>query len=589
MTEPVQLIVSQSPVSAFRVGPTKATQPHLAVVYATALKEVDCFEGRPMTPSQQVFSKYRTRYEVDMRDHQRRAELGNNPLVSRDQVHEFAVTVTFSFRVDGWEGAEKWVRGGLPDALPVVHAHIVRLFHGAGQKFDIDNSFGLEYHLNQLCDGPMPLPEGLLLHDCRASVRPDAKSREFLTALEEARRREQLGQADHVPNVGATMRELEIEAIRQQAGIAGRQREAASLADTPMTVEGLIRAYMIQNPNDREGAVAMLMRLREAETARLEAREGQARDLFQLMIDKKIVRPGDLNFVVDQVVNQLQGAPSPAPSLPGGGAGRPLPITGTPAPPWPASAPTPGPPAPGASVPTWAGPAATAPPAAPASRAFTGAALVYLVLDESLDPGSLDEVNRGLRALHDALSGSPEVSAALRLSVLGMAGDTQVRLEQETVVAGTRTPILMRRQGRSYEQAFRTLRALLPQDVAVVKAQRLAVLRPMVYFVSGGVPDEGGAWLDSYQELVDPARHPSAPHVVACGLGAAEAGAIRRIATQPAFGHVAGPNADAASAAHSCAGFLRDSVVDYGRRLAAGVTEFTIVGPDGFRPAADAL
>ncbi|MFF2043858.1 hypothetical protein ACFVVX_25895 [Kitasatospora sp. NPDC058170] len=619
--EPVSLIISKAPMSALALGPAKGASPHVAVVYVTPRGEVDCFEGRPMTYSQQAFSKYRTRFEVDMRDHQRTVTIGRSPLVSRDQVHAFEVVVTLAFRVDGWDGAKDWVRSGLPDALPVVYDHINHLFHGAGQGFDIEDSFGLQQHLNRLCGPPRAVGAGLLVHGCRVNVRPDAKSREFLEGLVEAAREERTGAARHVSGRGGTHREIELRRIQQEAEIAATRRQSEALNGMLMTSENLIRQYLVTHPQDAAGAVEMMRQLEEARSAREDLRDARSLALFQLMADKGLVLPGDLNDMRRQLVGQVQratgvgpaapyapavswdaplalGSAPPAPaahaaSAPGYAptadpAGRSVPYEAAPyegvpyeaAPPRPGVADT-------ASLyePTVVVPAAT--PHAP--TAFPGAALIYLVLDESLDSASLDELNRGLRNLHDALSASPEVAARLRICVVGMAAGAELRLPLEAVGPGTRTPILMRRPGLSYREAFRTLRTLLPQDVALVKAEPTTALRPMVFFVSGGTPGEGGDWQDAHDELVDRSRHPSAPHIVACGLAAADPRAVQRIATRPEFGHMAAPNTDAGSAAHSCAAFLRDAVVGYGRRLAAGSTEFSIVGPDGFRPAADTL
>ncbi|WP_333770316.1 vWA domain-containing protein [Streptomyces sp. IBSBF 2435] len=602
MPEPLSLIAERKPVARMTVGPTRATSPYLAVVYATASGEVACFDGRPMTPSQQVFSKYRSRYEVDMRDHSRTVRLASNPMVARDKVHEFEVTVSFSFRINGWTGAEQWVRGGLPDVLPVVYGYINGLFHGAGQGYDIEDSFGLQHDLGKLCASPVVLTQGVLVHSCQVAVRPDAKSRLYLERLLEADRRLALGEAEHEPAVSETRHGIEIEAIQQSASLAARRRESDALGDALDTAEGLIRHYLVTHPDDAATAVEMRRQLEatRAESAELQATRGLA--LFNTMVEKGLIQSGDLNAMRDQVVGQVQratgtGISALAPSAVPWDA----PLTLGAAPGAAPAAPAPGPvPPPAATSP--AGPAGPAGPSGlyeptvvvperqpPAPAAFAATALIYLVLDESVAPGALDEFNRGLGALHDALSGAPAVSATLRVCVLGMAADTVVRLEPSTVTPGTRTPILTRRPGLSYEQAFRTLRLLLPQDVALAKAEHPAVLRPMVFFVSGGVPDEGAGWREAHRELVDRAAHPTAPQIIACGLGRAEPLAVGRIATRPEFAHLAAPHTDAASAAHSCAAFLRDCVAGYGQRLAAGSSEFTLIGPDGFRPAADAI
>ncbi|MEU6070822.1 MULTISPECIES: vWA domain-containing protein [Streptomyces] len=614
MTEPVSLIVNRSPVPRMAVGPTKATQPHLAVVYATASGEVECFEGRPMTPSQQVFSKYRTRYEVDLRGYRRSAVLGRNPLVSRDGVHAFEVKVDFGFRVDGWDGAKNLVRSGIDNPLPLVHNYLISLFHGAGQRFAIEDSFGLQHYLGQRCGQQVTLAEGLVIYGCQVSVQPDAKSKAYLESLIEAGRRETLGQAEHVPNMGDVLREGQIAAKKQEQGMEAAARQAEALRHVAMDSEGLIRQYMNTHPEDAAGAFDMLRKLEEARFATAELQNQRALALFQAMADKNLVQAGDLE-VMRQLLTDVVGRAT-------GGATQ-LPAATTPqlpgARPWDAPAaqlpsastagsaqtqtqaqPPPSRPAgqgPGFTVQgpgsTVQGPGSTVvgdplPPYAGRPAVPTYAALIYLVLDESLDRDSLQELNRGLNDLHSALSGAPEVARSVRLSVLGMAATAEPRLQLETVTHGTRTPILTGRPGLSYSSAFQLLKTVVGQDVAVVKGEGVQVLRPIVYFLTGGVPDEGNGWREAHERLTDTGGNPAAPNVIALGLGRADAFAVRAVATRPEFGFMAPPNQDAVSAAHSCAAFLRDSVVGYARRLASGDPQFSVNPPDGFRRAEDA-
>ncbi|MFI9154876.1 hypothetical protein [Streptomyces sp. NPDC053367] len=652
MNQPVSLIADQSPVPRVAVGPTKATQPHLAVVYATAAGEVECFEGRPMRPTQQWFSRFRTRYEVDMRPHRRTAVLGRNPLVSADGVHIFEVTVSFSFRVDGWQGAENWVRAGLPDALPVVHGYLVGRFHGAGHRFPIEDFHGLERHLNQLVAAPVVLPEGLQIYGCQVSARPDPKSLSHLESLIEAGRREALGAADHVPNRGDLVRGAELDAMRQKFQIDATARQADALAGTLTSSEGLIRHYLVTHPEDAAGAFEMAQRLAEARAATAELQNQRALGLFQVMAEKGLIQSGDLDQMREMLTGtvgratggggqlpsatapgltaarpwdppQLQAGPTPSASLQPGPAAsqQPAPSAAYQYAPGAAQHPAPGASAPGAHVqpgapadpdafgqggaPARATPGAGAGGYAPtlqnlpagagvprqqaAPAPFTGAALIYLVVDESLSRECIGELQRGLDALHSALVGAPEVAAVLRLCVLGMAGTTEQRLPLAQVGPGTRTPLLMGRAGLSYAEAFRTLKSLIGQDATLVRSEGRQVLRPVVYFVSGGVPDEGGAWRDAHRELTDQNANPAAPRLVALGLGKAEKQAVAAIATFAEFAFLAAPHQDAVSAAHNVAAFLRDSVVGYGRGLAGGEANFTISAPDGFRRAEDAL
>ncbi|MEU6283626.1 hypothetical protein [Streptomyces sp. NPDC047028] len=630
MSDPVSLIVSREPVPRVAVGPTKAKDPHLAVVYATASGEVDCFDGgRPMTASQQVFSRYRTRYEVDLRPRSRTAVLGRNPVVSQDGVHAFEVKVDFSFRVDGSEGAKNLVRAGIDDALPVVHGYLVRRFHGAGQRFAIERSFELQHHLNQLCAQPIVLAEGLVVYDCQVSVRPDAKSLTYLESLIDAGRRETLGQADHTPDLGNVVRQGELEAKQQELRIEQAARQAEALRGVPIDSESLIRQYMNTHPEDAAGAFEMLRKLEEARFATAELQNQRALELFQAMADKNLVQAGDLEVMrhlLNGVVMRAAGGdgtaalPAATPQLPGArpwdapvgrlapgpAAGAP-PRTPSPPPPYAPGPPGPGAAAPGSTAPGTGAPGATAyaPPYAPPytptltqpvhpgpapvgtspTPAYT--ALIYLALDESAKD-CLAELNRGLSDLHAALCAAPEVSAGLRLSVLGMAATSEPRLQLATVTPAAATPLLTARPGLSYTHAFQQLRTVVGQDVGVVKAQGGQVLRPIVYVVSGRAPDEGGGWRDAHRALTDVETNPAAPHVIALGLGQADPFAIRAVATRPEFGFMAPPHQDAVSAAHSCAAFLRDGVVGYGRRLASGDPQFSVGPPDGFRLAEDA-
>jgi uncharacterized protein YegL len=602
VAEPVSLIASQTPVPRVALGPTKSKLPYLSVVYATASGDVECFDGRPLSPSRQVFSRYRTRYEVDMRDQSRTVLLGRTPIVSRDKVHEFEVTVTFGFHIDGIEGAKAWVAGGQPDALAVVYGYVNSLFHNTGQNFDIEDSFGLQSALNQHCAGSVPLHPGLRFHDCRVSVRPDAASRAYLNGLLEARRTETTGRAVHQADVGELTRRIELDTQRQLADLETTRRQDAALGSVLNTSESMIRYYLVSHPEDAANAVEMMRQLEEARSHHTGEQYDRALGLFKMMTDTGLILPGDVNQMRDQLVGQVQAATgglAADPARPNAGWDAPLALGDAAAAGPPAYA---GPPprypragqdGAGAAAPQGTGefyePTLVTPTAKPpASPAFPAATLIYLVLDESLAPSALDELNRGLSALHDALSGNPVASAAVRLCVLGMAADTQIRLSLDHVGPATRTPILVRRPGLSYAHAFRTLLMLLPQDVALVKSQRTAVLRPMVFLLSGHAPDDGN-WSDAHDELVDVSRHPSAPQIIACGLGEAEPGAIGRIASRAEFGHVAAPHSDAASAAHSYAAYLRDCVLDFGQQLAAGSSEFNVPAPDGFRPATDVL
>lgn len=598
MRDKHSLTISRTPVPKATLVPTKAREPHVAVVYTTTAGDVNCFDGRPMAPGRLWFSKYRERHEVDLRGFVRDVRLGRDPLVSGDGVHHFEVLVACGYQLDGLSGAEEWVRSGLDDALPVVDDHIRDVCHGAGEAFSIEDSAGLAAELHMRFLRAPGIGSGLVSHRVRVTVRPDAESAAFVKTLLEAGRRERTGRAEHVTDLGEQRRQIELDTIQRTAQIIATQQHRYAFGHLLASPEDLINQHLAIHPADTAGAMEMRMRLESARAERAERQDTQATEMLGLLVNEGIMLAADFDARRDQFLGlaaraagaELPTGPS-SPAVPpvsattpghaplGAGAAAGTTPTGS-----SDIAPAPG--APGRGV---YGPTLTGSPALLRSPGPPTAALVYLVLDESLETSCLDQLNRGLRSLHEGLSADPAASAALRLCVLGMAADASPRSALAQLGSGICAPTLMHRTGLSYERAFRTLRTLLPQDVTLVRAQGAKVLRPLVFFLSGGVSVEGEEWPEALNALTDEAGHPSAPRIIACGLGAADPHAISRIASRPELAHMAPRHTEPATAATTWAAFVHERIGDYGRRVADGGAEFDLAGPDGFRPATDAL
>ncbi|MFD8619432.1 hypothetical protein [Streptomyces sp. NPDC059513] len=598
MSDKHSLTISRTPVPKATLAPTKAREPHVAVVYTTTAGDVDCFDGRPVAVGRLWFSKYRERHEVDLRSFLREVRLGRDPLVSGDGVHHFEVRVSFEYQLDGLRGAEEWVRSGLDDALPTVDNHIKDVCHGAGEAFSIEDTAGLAAELQARFSEATDIGAGLVSHRARVTVRPDAESAAFVKALLEAGRRERTGRAEHVTHLAEQRRLIELDTNQRTAEIIATRQHRYAFDHLLASPEDLINQHLAMHPTDTAGAMEMRMRLESVRAERAERQETQAKEMLDLLVNEGIMLAADFDARRDQFLGLAARA---------AGAELPAGPPGPAAPPVTASTPWHAPLGAGAAAGiTPAGASGTAP--APSALdggtyepTFTGppsllrtpetpaAALIYLVLDESQETSCLDQLNRGLRSLHEGLSADQAASAALRLCVIGMADDASLRSALEEVGSGICAPTLVHRPGLSYERAFRTLRALLPQDVTLVRAQGAKVLRPLVFFLSGGVPAEGDKWPEALHALTDEAGHPSAPRIIACGLGAADPRAISRIASRPELAHMAPRLTEPATAATAWAAFVHERISDYGRRLAAGGAQFDLAGPDGFRPATDAL
>ena len=214
---------------------------------------------------------------------------------------------------------------------------------------------------------------------------------------------------------------------------------------------------------------------------------------------------------------------------------------------------------------------------------------VYVLGDES---GSMipyiDELNRGLASLHEALLGEPMAAAKVRFSIFGFADDVQERLTLADLRRETELPSLYARGRTNYGAAFSALRQRIPQDVAALNAEGFAVHRPAVFFLSDGQPSDPH-WEQEYQRLVDRTITRGAPNIIACGIGEAEPSTILRVATEPNWGFVAMADVDLGAAIAEFCTALTKSIVESGRAVGSAQPELVVQQPAGFRMAIDVV
>lgn len=174
---------------------------------------------------------------------------------------------------------------------------------------------------------------------------------------------------------------------------------------------------------------------------------------------------------------------------------------------------------------------------------------VYIAADES---GSMEpqagELDAGMTSLHRALRGDPMVAAKMRLTVLGFSDRVSLRLPLADI-RETPTPPRMRIGGTtSYRAVFEDLIRRIPADVEALKKQDYIVHRPVVFFLSDGAPNQGEDWTTPHATLTNRATTQSAPNIIACGVGDADAATILKVATQSQFAFVSMPGADIGAA-----------------------------------------
>lgn len=232
MTGTVRLILSEEPVSRGLLSRMKETRPNIAVVYSDGFGEVAYFGGRPLSWSEQVATKYRTRYEVDLSDHRRVARLESSPLPSHGDVYYFHSTVDVGFRVTDPAAV---VRRHVTDALIVVYNYLIDAFRPVTRRYDIKNAQGAEAEINAMFLSEVPLPEGITIYRCSTRLLPDGAAQEYLRSLEAANRALYLGAAEHRVATDSAHYETELAEIRQQARLASEKRELEAMGIGPST------------------------------------------------------------------------------------------------------------------------------------------------------------------------------------------------------------------------------------------------------------------------------------------------------------------------------------------------------------------
>lgn len=179
------------------------------------------------------------------------------------------------------------------------------------------------------------------------------------------------------------------------------------------------------------------------------------------------------------------------------------------------------------------------------------------------------------------------VSAKLRLTVLGFSDDVQVRLPMADMRSATSLPEVVIRSLTDYRAAFDDLVNRIPHDVRRLRAEGYKVHRPVVFFLSDGQPTDGGAWRLPHGTLVDKERTPTAPNIVACGIGDAQASTMVEVATRKEFAFVAKPGTDIGRAVAEFFHALTASLVASGQSLNAGNPQLVVNRPDQFSMAID--
>jgi uncharacterized protein YegL len=160
----------------------------------------------------------------------------------------------------------------------------------------------------------------------------------------------------------------------------------------------------------------------------------------------------------------------------------------------------------------------------------------YLVCDESasMTGAPIDAINKSLPEIHQEIGGNPVVADKTRFCLISFSHEAEVLLPLSDLSDITSMPALAASGGTSYSVALDLLHDTIDKDVADLKAAGHQVLRPAVFFLTDGQPNDTAEWPAAHQRITDPSWKPR-PNILAFGFGEADDTTIQQVATVRAF------------------------------------------------------
>ncbi|MEU9589290.1 VWA domain-containing protein [Streptomyces sp. NPDC048219] len=157
----------------------------------------------------------------------------------------------------------------------------------------------------------------------------------------------------------------------------------------------------------------------------------------------------------------------------------------------------------------------------------------YMVCDESgsMTGTGVDAINSALPDLHHEISTNPSVADKTRFALIGFSTQASVLQPLADLSELTQLPSLSAGGVTSFGAAFRLLKDTIEKDVTALKADGHDVYRPVVFFLSDGIPTDEG-WRTALADL-NAFRY--APKIIAFGISDADAATITEVANFKAF------------------------------------------------------
>jgi uncharacterized protein YegL len=552
---PLPLIKAVSPVQPGM--PTRRRAPNVAVVYATAGGQLGSFDDwRPMTYREQLMSKYRTRYDVDMGDHRRRARLESIPLPSRGDYYFFIADLEVAFRV---HDPIEIVRRNITDATTVVYSHLASEFRRITRKYDIEEADRAEADIAHRFDVDDILADGIKIFSVVPRLLPDDRAMRHLQERKEAERRVLTDLAQHRANLLEARHRGELEQLNREFERKQADQEMERMGDRELDAVEIVRRHLARHPDDTEKALALFNEHHKAWLDQQDLYNRRTTQFFESLAERNLVHAADVEALLPRILENIGFVPSAVQ----------------------------------ATVADWTDPPVLSPEGDTQEAQFVegeggrrwtpadGLHPVYVLIDESEDAVEhLYHMDTGLIRMLAAIAAEDDIAPGIRLAILGYADHLTVRLPLTLVTAQTEPPHLVGGGAAGYAAMFETLAERIDQDIAELGEAQSNVRDPMVYLLSASPASDN--WAKPRQRLVDSHLHRHIPTIVAFGIGDATPDVITGIATRRGDAYMALPGTEPAIAIDHFCDYVTQAILSLGHRLTDERALPDLPAPEGF-------
>lgn len=209
----------------------------------------------------------------------------------------------------------------------------------------------------------------------------------------------------------------------------------------------------------------------------------------------------------------------------------------------------------------------------------------YLVVDASSSMKPHQHIlNETLAYVHAAIRDHPRVAEFAYVSLIVFSTEAHLIIEMANLEGVPMMPQIQCDGVTNYGTAFSMLRNRIDTDVDDLNSMGMAVLRPVVFLLTDGLPSDR-QWQSSFRQLADHQwrRH---PHVITYGFGEANQQVLSQITT--VVGFIAQPGTDHRAALTEALGSMLSSLVASSERGRV-VFNRTVPGYQAVEPTQDLL